>query len=450
MINVEPAYRDWNVTLMNKEFLKNGFIGIFIKGLGASSAFLLTIVLTRKLGVEQSGVFFLCFSIVSILSVISRLGLDNVILRFVGENKHTGDFEFSWLVVSKAIKITLLSSLIVCLLAIAFSDEVTQYIFKDAAINSGLVLLSPYIIFLSIFTIYAMALQGNGNSIFSTLVLNIFTNIFVALICLFISSINVGNVIAILLSAGFMNCLLAYLLLRSKIILRSEKNKQQTQENIQISKLLQSSLPLLWFMLLGQLIQWSGQIFLGIWSTIEDVALFTTAQRTALLTSFILMAVNIVVAPKFASLYKLNNFKELKSLSDTTMKFVSIISIPIFLTLFIFSTEIMSLFGTGFEKSSFLLRVLLVGQLVNVLTGPVNYLLAMTGGERFLLKSSLISGAFILIFSILIIPIWGSLGAAVVIACGVILQNLLGAYFVRIKLGFTPFLTWRTSSAFDK
>jgi len=47
----------------------------------------------------------------------------------------------------------------------------------------------------------------------------------------------------------------------------------------------------------------------GTWVSSEEIVQLAVAQRTALLTSFVLMAVNLVVAPRFASMYKKGEMK---------------------------------------------------------------------------------------------------------------------------------------------
>ena len=76
------------------------------------------------------------------------------------------------------------------------------------------------------------------------------------------------------------------------------------------------------------------------------------------------------------------------------------------------------------------MRLLLLGQAVNVLTGSVGFLLAMTGRERQLRNAVLISGPCSILLAILLIPIYGIEGAAVSTAIGLALQNILCFRFV--------------------
>ena len=57
--------------------------GVFaLRVAGAILAFALTVTMARLLGAEGTGLYYLALSIVSFAVILSRLGLDNVLLRF--------------------------------------------------------------------------------------------------------------------------------------------------------------------------------------------------------------------------------------------------------------------------------------------------------------------------------------------------------------------------------
>ena len=54
---------------------------LVIRIAGALSTFLLTILLSRMLGAEGVGIYFLCLSLLNFVSVGGRLGIDLIALR---------------------------------------------------------------------------------------------------------------------------------------------------------------------------------------------------------------------------------------------------------------------------------------------------------------------------------------------------------------------------------
>jgi O-antigen/teichoic acid export membrane protein len=194
---------------------------------------------------------------------------------------------------------------------------------------------------------------------------------------------------------------------------------------------------------MAQLIQWAGQLSVGVWGATSDVANFAVAQRTGMLITFVLTAVNIVMAPKFAALYEDGNIEDLREVSLNATKLTVIGALPIVIVMILFPNFIISLFGGGFKDAGLYLQILAVGQFVNAITGSVGYLLSMSGNERDLRNSSLISGVSVLSLCLIFVPMYGALGAAFSTAFGVICQNLLASHFVNKRLGFSPFKIWK-------
>ena len=75
------------------EIVRGASIAFILKIIGAALAFAFNIVLARLLGAEGTGIYFLAFTVCIIASVFGRMGLDNVILRFIASNAATEDWD---------------------------------------------------------------------------------------------------------------------------------------------------------------------------------------------------------------------------------------------------------------------------------------------------------------------------------------------------------------------
>jgi O-antigen/teichoic acid export membrane protein len=182
---------------------------------------------------------------------------------------------------------------------------------------------------------------------------------------------------------------------------------------------------------------------LGIWEDAQAVAFFATAQRTAMLTSFILFAVNTIAAPKFAAMHAANDMQGVRRMAIMSVRMMLLVAVPTTLFIFLLPEWLMSMFGEGFSAAATALMILAAGQFVNIATGSVGYLLSMTGLEKKVRDNVLISGAVSVLLGLILIPIYGVIGAAVAYACGVASQNLLGVYQVKKHLGFNTLCFWR-------
>lgn len=184
--------------------------------------------------------------------------------------------------------------------------------------------------------------------------------------------------------------------------------------------------------------QWSGILIAGAMLPAEDVALLTAAQRTAMLTSFVLMVVNMVVAPRYARLWKEGNIERIQYLAKWSTRGMIAMVLPVVAVMWIWPEKVMGLFGEGFEEAAVLLMILAVGQFVNVATGSVGYLLNMSGYERDFNRVTILSGPMTIALVVTLTSYYGVVGSAVATALGVAVQNIFAAYRVRQRLGFIP------------
>ncbi|MDN4732915.1 polysaccharide biosynthesis C-terminal domain-containing protein [Vibrio parahaemolyticus] len=98
----------------------------------------------------------------------------------------------------------------------------------------------------------------------------------------------------------------------------------------------------------------------------------------------------------------------------------------------------MQLFGDEFLAAAPLLVVLSLGQMVNIATGSVGFLLLMSGHERTMKYITICSGTISIALLVFLSQSYGVLGAAWAMAIGMAIQNLAALYFVKRYLGFFP------------
>nr|WP_277956578.1 MATE family efflux transporter [Shewanella sp. N2AIL] len=129
----------------------------------------------------------------------------------------------------------------------------------------------------------------------------------------------------------------------------------------------------------------------------STVAAFQVALKLSSIVAIVITAVNTVTAPLFAA-YNINNQNcELKRLYINSTFFVVTFTIPVIICLFSFSTFFMGIFGELYKEYHTLLQILLIGQVCNVLTGPLACLLTMTGKYSIVIYSNVLNVIVILL-----------------------------------------------------
>ena len=185
-------------------------------------------------------------------------------------------------------------------------------------------------------------------------------------------------------------------------------------------------------------VQWSGVLIAGAILIPEAVAELNAAQRTANLISFVLVVINMVVAPRYARLWMNGNVVGLRKLAHNASRLAILLVAPSLILIFVFSAEIMSMFGASYVEAGMLLVIFGVGHAVNVATGSVGYLLNMSGYEKEFRRITVYVGVFSIVSAIVLVDFFGAIGAATATAMSSSIQNLVGFGMVKKRLGFWP------------
>ena len=112
---------------------------------------------------------------------------------------------------------------------------------------------------------------------------------------------------------------------------------------------------------------------------------------------------------------------------------------PIALIFVVASRDVLALFGKGFTVASTCLLVLVLGQFLNYVTGPVGLIINMSGWTRVQFWITAASLTLQIAMAFLLVPSMGIMGAAIANSAGVIAVNLLQVYFVWRLLHIHPF-----------
>ena len=420
-----------------QELFHGATVAFVLKVIAAGIAFGLNIVLARFLGADGTGIFFLAFTIVTITATVGRVGMENTLVRFVASNiaaecpgKVLGVYQ-------KAMLYSFSAAAIVSVLLYLLAPWMSETVFRKPELDQPLTTMALAVVPLALLTLHAHALQGLKKIAASISVLSIYVPLLTcALAILFVPTYGIdGAVGAYLLVTIVVMFLGRWLWQRSTLPFRMHTAEFNTSE------LLSSSMPLFGATLMNMVITWSPILFLGVWESTENIGIYSAASRTAMLTSFVLIAVNNIAAPKFAALYEQGNMEALGSVARKSAKIMILLASPALLLFLLIPEFILSAFGEEFEKGAVVLMILAVGQFINVATGSVGYLLMMSGNEHLMRNNLIFCAIAAVLLNLWLIPRFGILGGAVGAACMLSMQNLISMMMVWKKLNITT-LPW--------
>ena len=415
------------------EVVRGASAAFFLQILGACLSFALNLVLARKLGVEGTGIYFLAFTVMSFSSVIGRLGLDNSLLRFVASGAAAGNWKQVTGVFRQGVTLSSTSSAVVAAALFFLAPWLTAVVFKQPKLIDPLRILALAVIPFSVLNILAQMLKG-VKRIQAGIIIQYVALPGATLGLLAIFSFTALDVSRVTLLYGTS----ALLVMAAGMVLwhYSVPSGGLSRGKFDFRTLISTSLPLFWVTTMHLIMASSETFMLGIFKDEATVGLYNIAARITFLTTYVLVAVNSVVAPKFAALYSKGAKEELRRVARASA-LISLATLPILLVFTLVPDIVLSLFGPAFIDASPALVILALGQFANVVTGSVGgFLLMMCGQERVLRNNILFMTVLNVVLNILLVPPFGIIGAALATASSMALMNVISLALVRYKLGF--------------
>lgn len=187
-------------------------------------------------------------------------------------------------------------------------------------------------------------------------------------------------------------------------------------------------------------------LLVGSLSGAKDAAIFQVCSRLVVLVVFGLVVVNATILPKIASAWSKKDVAAMQSLVTYAARNGSIFAIVASTPLFIFPEWFLGLFGPGYENGVVALRILVLGQIVNTLSGPCGVVLTMTGHQKFALKALMVSVSVSIIINFVLTPRLGLSGAAISVVSSMIIWNMLMVYWAKKNTGIVSFAFVRVTA----
>jgi len=423
--------------------LKKSLFTLITRGINSSGSVLLSIVLAINFSAVGVGSYMMSIAVLLGSSMLARYGTDLYLLKNCSIHYIDKDYVAFKTAIISSVKFVSLSSVLLSLFSLILSFYII-YNLDNLALGLLLAIFSLAIPILSLLTqistIFKSILKPQLSPFFefnfASFLLSIILIMFLYFNCeLSITYVAVMHfiIIFILLLIGVMtinlidNNLFKVKLLNSVAIMKPNK------------ELTDMFLP----NFMHYIIQWGTLLIIGFLVTESDVGIYSIAHRFSFLVNFILIVLNSVTAPYFASYYKAGKMQELELLAIRSTKIMMLLGFPVFLGLLLFTEELFLLLGEDFKQSTAILGVLIFGQLINISTGSVAFLLNMTGKQKEMRNIMLLTASVTVISCVILTSIFGIIGTAISTTLGLILQNVLATWKVYKILNIKSIPGWK-------
>ncbi|MBE0369287.1 lipopolysaccharide biosynthesis protein [Pseudoalteromonas aurantia] len=409
-----------------KSLIKNASAPLLIKIFTALLGFVFNWLLTQQLTSSDFGMVALYQLTLLAIVTLSKFGIDQAFVKLCAINCNLYNIRYFVLV-----------CYIITLLGILFLIQMLVYgIGLFPHLTNNLVFLDLYSHFLllccfatSVTTINAGILKGLKHaSLFASF--NGFVSLTIATLYLLLFKVSsIHETFTILTISLGMSAFLSLCFIARKL--------PSQYKQLPVSKYTEFTHSTLSFWVAAivfLVIQQSGSLLLSLHANLQQLGVFIIVIKLAALPSIFLFALNSVLAPKFAAFNNNNQHTLLQKHFEQSQRVLIIIAIVMNILCYGIGSHILALFGEHFREGYEWLCIILIGQSVNLITGPAITLLAMSGNERIHRNISILSGLLTVIIGAVLVTQYGPLGAAITTASAMTLQNTFSYLYVKTRV----------------
>jgi len=389
---------------------------------GALLAFLAQLVLARLLGVTQYGYYVYAFAWVMVLAQVSRLGFHASLIRFAAGYRTQRDWPRLLGIARRSAQLVFAVSVVagILLAGTALALHARLAAGQVETFLLAAVLLVP----LALLGVTQGLLQGYRRPArailpFRTLVHG--GTLAVALV----AAATVGlhdapRAMGITAAVG-----LASLAVAARWVWQAMRDDVAGAHPAHETRFwLRTSLPMLLMAGMQIVMKQTDTVMLGAMSGTDAAGIYFPLARMSELAAFGLLSVNAIVAPMIAELHTRDERHRLQRLLTLAAIGTSAVTVAAALAFWLLGEWVLGLFGPAFTAGYPALVVLLAGQVVNALCGPVGMVMTMTGHQD---RASLVlvgGAALNVVLNAVLIPRYGLMGAATATAISVVFWNL--------------------------
>src|SRR5579864_2708524 len=406
--------------------------------LTAAAGYFFKIYLARVLGAEALGLYALGMSIVGFVGLFVSIGLPSAATRFVAEYHSRGEFSRLGAFLRGSLLMLFVGGMVLGGLVLWAGPWISVRFYHAPALTSYFRFFVLIMFFGALTTFLGQAMAGYRDVARRTIITNFIgtpANILVAVIL-----ISLGFGLRGYLAAQVASALLVLALLGAYMWKLTPREARAGKQSVRIEKkVIAFSLTAFGIATVDFLLTQSDKIVLGYYLRPKQVGVYAVAMALVAFVPIVLTSVNQIFSPTIAELHATGDHALLQKLYATLTKWILILTLPLALTIIFFSRPLIGMFGHGFEAGAAVLVIGTVGQLFNCAVGSVGFLLLMSGNQLRMIKIQACNAVLMISLSLLLVPRFGIIGAAVASTIAVIVTNLWSLVAVLRTLKLFPY-----------
>ncbi|WP_426164031.1 oligosaccharide flippase family protein [Sandarakinorhabdus sp. DWP1-3-1] len=396
-------------------------IAFAIRLFGAAASFGFNTIVAREFGAAGTGSFALALTTATIASTLSLVGLDYILLRTVAGDVRVGDTAAAGGTIRKVAALVGGMSGSAAVLLAFVGAPILAWILDDGRDPTMLRLAALAVVPLAMMRIAVTSLRGSG-IVLRAQFMDGPLPMLLTLACLAVL-IASGRTDDIALLFVLYAAMTAMGTITAWLMFRRQSRGWAPPTAMSARPLLSRSWRISLTVLAAMVADWLILLVLGRYFGRVEVGQFRVAWQITSLIGLVITTLDVVVGPRLAAAHRTGSIAEVRGIWANSAKIMTLGSLPLLVVVLAVPELILGIFGPEFVVAATALRILALGQVVNMLTGSVGAVLLMTGRENWSLRLALLSLGALGVSGLLLVPAYGIVGAAIATALGSTVRN---------------------------
>jgi len=414
---------------MDKTIIKN-----IIKGTSSTTIstvtstffnFLSIYLFTHYITKDEFGIYALIIVISSLLNLISGLGLEISVVKYLSDESNYKEFI---LIPVLIIKIIFMSFVIIIFLLFSryysFGNEINVWDYKTFILV--LFILGNFRDF------FYRVLQGLNifNHYAKIQISSAIIRVLFLISIIFFYKLTLSNILLVEVIVVSNTLLLQFFYIPFKSILKYQKKSGMTKDILKFTS------PLYANNLMTFAYDRVGLLIIGMFMSASNVAIYNVSEKIPQALSGIYNSFIIVFFPNISTLFSKRDHKNASDLMNHSLQIISLfLSFLILIIIFLKDIIIKLLFSITYANSAIPLAFLLIGFVVRSLSNILGYSIVSAGYSKITMKVSLISMSFGLLSTFILVWQFGYIGAALSVVMLNLVSLFQNSYYVfKLKL----------------
>ncbi len=416
-----------SVKLGTKKLTADLIVGLALRALGAACSFVFAWLIARYFGARVVGLYQIGYTTATLLATVAVLSMDIVLVRKVTPLIATEQLEEASATFRSTRRFTFTLGIALACLGASLAFPFATFVMDEPELGPYIALLSPVVLLLPLLRIQNAFLRSLGKVIVPQSLEGVLY-VSIAIVGLFAVAILASEPqplsAPVLLVAGMIVSVVIGFIVTSRHLNAWPKPRRITGVEKRSGAAIAAA----------PVITQSGNwlILLAITTVMNatDAGVFRIAVLVCMLMELVNTSFATMAGPYLARAAKAGETGQFRKTIMIAGTVGLVIASPVGLIALAVPEWVLGLFGPEFTSGALALQFLAVGQLFNVLAGPVGIALIMQNRERTVLQVEGLATVLGLALAVWLLPAWGVAGAGLGLLVASLIRNSLNWSFV--------------------